>query len=100
MDIVKNSTIRASNLGAFDELQIYNAIDSAITIEIFQKLTQTNSNQIYALELALQAPILEMMLRGVLVDQEARAAAREAEAANNLETLESSFMSGRTLFTE
>lgn len=52
--------------------QIYNALDVCLTHEIFEKLN-TNANlaqaqPAYSFELALQAPVLDMMLRGFRVD--------------------------------
>lgn len=51
--------------------QVYNGLDSALTLEIFQVLQDKASSPIYAFERALQAPILEIMLRGVRVDRRA-----------------------------
>ena len=52
--------------------QVYCGLDSALTLEIFQALAPANqSNPIYAFERALQAPALEMMLRGIKVDRAA-----------------------------
>jgi DNA polymerase I-like protein with 3'-5' exonuclease and polymerase domains len=50
--------------------QIYNGLDCAVTYEVWETL-QTFFNEpppVYAFERALQAPALEMMLRGILVD--------------------------------
>jgi len=56
--------------------QVYNALDTCLTHEIFTKLaTNENLSQAspaYGFELALQAPVLEMMLRGFRVDPFAR----------------------------
>lgn len=51
--------------------QVYNGLDSALTLEIFNTLSDKASNPIYAFERALQAPILEIMLRGFRVDRRA-----------------------------
>lgn len=49
--------------------QVYNGLDSCLTLEIFNKLQDKADNPIYAFERALQAPILEIMLRGFRVDR-------------------------------
>ena len=51
--------------------QIYNALDCCVTLEVWEEL-QPMFNQvpeIYNFERALQAPALEMMLRGFKIDQ-------------------------------
>jgi DNA polymerase I-like protein with 3'-5' exonuclease and polymerase domains len=56
--------------------QIYNGLDNCITYEVFEALAQIQGNElIYDFELAMQAPALEMMLRGLRVDMLARDAA-------------------------
>lgn len=54
--------------------QVYNALDCALTHEIFGKLSEqlTEAQPAYNFELALQAPVLEMMLRGFRVNPAAR----------------------------
>lgn len=75
MRIIETSTLRPSDLRSnFDELQVYNGLDCTLTHEIHSKIAGGNS-EIYAFELALQAPIMEMMLRGFHVNQEAQKAA-------------------------
>jgi DNA polymerase I-like protein with 3'-5' exonuclease and polymerase domains len=55
--------------------QIYNGLDTALTLEIFGELIRLrNSTPGYNFSRALQAPILEMMLRGFKVDEGARVA--------------------------
>ena len=51
--------------------QIYCGLDSALTLEIYEALAQHAENPIYAFERALQAPALDMMLRGWKVDTRA-----------------------------
>ena len=55
-------------------LQLYNGLDTALTLEIFQKLQQTHNTfpEVYSFSRALQAPVLEMMLRGWKIDLEKR----------------------------
>lgn len=54
--------------------QIYNALDCCLTHEVFSKVWQQASEAApaYSFELALQAPVLEMMLRGFRVNPGAR----------------------------
>lgn len=54
--------------------QVYNALDCCLTHEIFSKLREQMpaAQPAYNFELALQAPVLEMMLRGFRVDPAAR----------------------------
>ena len=75
MRLIQTSTLNPKNLSPFDELQIYNGLDSPITLEIYEKLPRKD-NPTYLFEIALQAPILEMMMRGIKVDVPARTAAK------------------------
>jgi DNA polymerase I-like protein with 3'-5' exonuclease and polymerase domains len=54
--------------------QVYNALDCCMTHEIFAKLAEQKADAApaYNFELALQGPVLEMMLRGFRVDPGAR----------------------------
>ena len=54
--------------------QVYNAMDCCLTHEIFGSLQKQipSAAPAYGFELALQAPVLEMMLRGFRVDPSAR----------------------------
>ena len=54
--------------------QVYNAMDCCITHEVFSTLQRQigEAYPAYGFELALQAPVLEMMLRGFRVDPGAR----------------------------
>lgn len=57
-----------------DALQIYNGLDCCVTLEVHEELTRTFNQlpAIYDFERALQAPYLEMMMRGFRVDTLAR----------------------------
>lgn len=63
-----------ADLPASDRLQVYNSLDCCITLEVFEEISrQTNSiPDIYNFERALQAPYLDIMLRGFRVDQTSR----------------------------
>jgi DNA polymerase I-like protein with 3'-5' exonuclease and polymerase domains len=66
--------------------QVYNCLDCCLTHEIFSTLSRQvpDAQPAYNFELALQAPVLEMMLRGFRVD----AGARELGVANAKRDLE------------
>lgn len=74
-----------------DTKQIYNLLDCCLTIEIFEEVSKLRGagvhdnlpNPIYDFERALQAPALEMMLRGWAVDGYARKKA-ESEVQTKL----------------
>jgi DNA polymerase I-like protein with 3'-5' exonuclease and polymerase domains len=59
------------------QLQVYCGLDVCLTLEVWQKVTQTYAkpganqfqNLIYDFERALQGPALEMMLRGFRIDE-------------------------------
>lgn len=69
--------------------QIYNALDCCLTFEVFNELKKQlpSAEPTYAFERALQAPVLEMMLRGFRVNPEAREEALK-EARAELQLLE------------
>lgn len=56
--------------------QVYNGLDACVTFEIWEKLRKQLGNDdrniTYSFERALQAPALEMMLRGFKIDEYAR----------------------------
>jgi DNA polymerase I len=53
--------------------QLYNGLDCCITTEVHGELsTLPGADPIYSFERALQAPAMEMMLRGFLIDEYAR----------------------------
>lgn len=54
-----------------DSDQIYNCLDSLLTHEIYHELNKLSNEPplLYQFEQALQAPILEIMLRGIKVDE-------------------------------
>jgi DNA polymerase-1 len=54
---------------------LYNGLDNCITLEVFEELSRTiddTARRTYEFSLALQAPVLEMNMRGVLVNQNRR----------------------------
>ena len=54
--------------------QVYNALDCCVTHEVFSKLSLQipEAEPAYSFERALQAPVIEMMLRGFRVDPASR----------------------------
>lgn len=58
-----------------ERLWIYNGLDCCVTMEVLEALLPQLDNvtgATYALSRALQAPVLEMNLRGVLIDEQER----------------------------
>lgn len=78
MPIIDTSTLKPSDNHPANQ-QIYNGLDCCVTFEVFEELDLLLNNNdalkkrnadpiIYDFERALQAPALEMMLRGFLID--------------------------------
>ena len=76
MIIKTNELKQDQHLGDL-QLQVYNGLDTMITLEVFNKIAaerqldftrNTPAHSIYDFERALQAPALEMMLRGIKID--------------------------------
>lgn len=68
-----------------ERLWIYNGLDCCVTMEVLDELLPQLDNLTggtYALSRALQGPILEMNLRGVLIDEEQRQKAITAYKAD------------------
>jgi len=60
-------------LDPFLNHQVYNGLDNCVTLEVHEVLSALSTNEgIYSFERAMQAPALEMMLRGLRVDTLAR----------------------------
>lgn len=73
MKIYSTVTDNNSPRGETESLWVYNGLDCCLTLEVFQEI-EPQLNEItrptYEHALALQAPILEMMLRGILINKE------------------------------
>lgn len=71
MPIIETHKMEPSIAHAPEGQQIYNGLDCCLTFEVFEAVSKlTNEEpQIYKFERALQAPILEIMLRGWKVDE-------------------------------
>lgn len=59
-----------TKLDSSTKLQVYNALDCCITLEVLEEIKKTQiPPPMYSFERALQAPAIEMMLRGFKVDE-------------------------------
>lgn len=89
MRIIDTSTLTESSIAAFGETQrlwIYNGLDCCLTHEIDTELDSVMdevSTRTYRMSLALQGPVLEMNMRGVLIDQAVKAEALRALQADH-----------------
>jgi len=77
MKAIQSGDLSPSNMPASQTelLWIYNGLDCCVTLEVLEVTEQQLTNltrSTYEFSKSLQAPILEMKLRGVLVDQAAR----------------------------
>lgn len=73
MPVFDTSSLKAGQPVQYQQ-QIYNALDAAITLEVFEELQSlfTEPPLIYNFARALQGPALEMMLRGFKLDEYSR----------------------------
>lgn len=75
MRVINTKDLNPSALGYDESLYVYNGLDTCITYEVLETLLlQLNSTtqKTYEFSRALQGPILEMNMRGVLIDEERR----------------------------
>lgn len=73
---IVNTANLSTNLNLADSEWVYNGLDCCVTLEVLEKLLlqlDNTSSNTYQFSLSLQAPILEMALRGVLINQTRRA---------------------------
>jgi len=69
--IINTATLKPSDGTPLDRHQIYCGLDSCVTLEVhstIKKQLDPETQLIYDFERALQAPVLEMDLRGILTD--------------------------------
>ena len=84
---------REQRLSPDQILQVYNGLDVCLTTEIFEKVSSEHDasrhiwTPIYNFEKALQAPYLDLMQRGILVDEMSRRNAA-IELRGKIETLQ------------
>ncbi len=72
MKIIHTHLMEPDQLTPFERDQVYNGLDCCVTRDCFDAMHPQLDNATgatYAFSKALQAPTLEMRLRGVLVDQ-------------------------------
>lgn len=72
MRVVRTEEIGPDTLSPFETYQVYNGLDCALTVEIYQALQPFRTPQVeasYQRTLSLQAPAIHMMLRGFKIDQ-------------------------------
>jgi DNA polymerase-1 len=81
MKVIKLHETNPEDLAPFEKEQCYNALDTMVTHDVYGALApqlDATTAATYEFSKALQGPVLEMRLRGVLVDQGAQAAALDA----------------------
>lgn len=79
MPIINIADLKSGEYHAAND-QIYNGLDAALTLEIFEELSSLRNEPpaVYSFSLALQAPVLAMMQRGFLIDEYERQKGLEA----------------------
>ncbi len=90
MKVINTADLSPKDLSPFEREQVYNGLDCCVTSEIFDVLNPQLDNataSTYQFSKSLQGPVLEMRLRGVLVDSAAKAEVIEVyyNKLNNLE---------------
>lgn len=78
MKIIQTGDLTPDNMpkSETEKLHIYNGLDCCLTKEVFDVISpqlDDVTRKTYEFSLALQAPALEMKMRGILVDQQKRA---------------------------
>ena len=90
MRILKSHEVDEKTLTQWEKDNLYNGLDCAVTIETFDEISTHLDNHTaatYNFSLALQAPVIEMQMRGVLVDQQRKAEVID-EYVNTIDRLE------------
>lgn len=75
MKVIDTSCYEPKDFTAWEQDQVYNGLDCCITTEVLDAILPQLDNQTaatYAFSRELQGPVLEMRLRGVLVDMHRR----------------------------
>lgn len=75
MEIIDTSTMDPDALSPDHTYWVYNGLDCCLTLEIKEKLEaqlDDTTGETYAQAMRIQAPFLDMMLRGLLVDERNR----------------------------
>src|SRR6266851_9220233 len=92
MKIINTSTTDFDSLSKWERDQIYNGLDCVVTAEVLDATHSQLDNHTaatYQFSKDLQGPVLEMRLRGVLVDQHRKGEVIE-EYFNSLDQFETS----------
>jgi len=90
LHIIRTDVDDLDALGQFEKDQCYNGLDCCVTLEAYEKMVpqlDEHTARTYAFSKSLQAPVLEMGTRGVLVDQYRKAQVIE-EYSEMIERLE------------
>jgi DNA polymerase-1 len=71
MPLIPTHDWKPGAYGPSEDEQIYNALDTMVTLEVHEELQPLFNSRpdVYNFAIALQAPALEMMQRGFLIDQ-------------------------------
>jgi DNA polymerase I len=72
MKIIRTDEVDPKSLSSWEREQVYNGLDCCVTAEVLDQLLPQLDNHTaatYTFSKELQGPILEMRLRGVLIDQ-------------------------------
>lgn len=75
--IINTAELDQLSLSADENHWVYNGLDNCVTLEIYNELNATideTARRTYEFSKALQAPVLEMNMRGVLINQNRRRA--------------------------
>ncbi len=74
MPLIATESLRPGSMSAPETLQVYNGLDCCLTLEVFEEVMNQfpQTPAIYSFERAIQAPYLEVMLRGFKVNESAR----------------------------
>lgn len=73
--VFDTSNLHELTLSPDEQHHLYNGLDCCLTLEIFNELNATideTARRTYEFSLGLQAPVLEMNMRGVLINQNRR----------------------------
>lgn len=75
MRIIHTDQLTPNSLNKTEELWVYNGLDCCVTMEVFEQtepLLDDVTRNTYEFRKELQAPVLEMNIRGIRVDQQKR----------------------------
>jgi len=73
MKVIDTSTDDPGKFTQFERDQVYNGLDCCVTVEVLEALLpqlDEHTTQTYAFSRSMQGPVLEMGIRGLLVDQQ------------------------------